>query len=252
MKSEKIKELLEKVKSGELDIDDALNILRGLPYQDLEFAKIDTHRTLRRGFPEVIFCEGKSREQLKEIIRRISETEDFIMATRADEDAFQFIKEVRDEAVYHKKARIVTVGELNERNSKGLILIVSAGTSDIPVAEEAYITAKYMGNRVEKIYDAGVAGIHRLLDKMEVLQQATVIVAVAGMEGALPSIVSGLVSSPVIAVPTSVGYGANLGGISALLTMLNTCSPGVVVVNIDNGFGGGYMAGLINRIGDGQ
>jgi hypothetical protein len=252
MRVERIKELLEKVKSGEIDIETALDTLKGLPYKDLDFAKIDTHRTLRRGFPEVIFCEGKSQEQLKKIIARLSEIDDFIMATRADETDYKAIKEVINDAEYHKDARIVTVGEFKKEETDGLVVVLCAGTSDIPVAEEAYITAKFMGNKVRKIYDVGVAGLHRLFDEMDVIQGARVIVAVAGMEGALPSIVSGLVASPVIAVPTSIGYGANFRGLSALLTMLNTCSPGVSVVNIDNGFGAGYMAGLINRIGDSE
>ncbi len=254
MDREKIRHLLEGVRTGTVKIDDALETLRSLPYEDLGFAKIDTHRALRTGFPEVVFCEGKTEEQLRAIAEKFPRDGETLMATRADRRKFDCIREVRPEAVYHEAARIVVVGKPPPKKTGGppkktggRILVVSAGTSDQPVAEEAAVTAETMGNEVERVYDVGVAGIHRLLDHGSRLQRANVIVTVAGMEGALASIVGGLVDCPVVAVPTSVGYGASFHGLSALLTMLNSCAPGVVVVNIDNGFGAGYVASLINR-----
>lgn len=246
MNTDSIRELLEKVSAGATGVDEALDVLRRLPYEDLGFAKIDTHRDLRTGFPEVVFCEGKTIEQIVGVVRSLP-AGGFLMGTRADAGMYGAVKAVRSDAVYHESARIILVGEGKEKRSGKAILVVSAGTSDQPVAEEAAVTAEAMGNAVERLYDVGVAGIHRLLSHREKLTEANVLVVVAGMEGALASIVGGLVDRPVIAVPTSVGYGASFHGLSALLTMLNSCAPGVAVVNIDNGFGAGYMASVINR-----
>jgi hypothetical protein len=249
MDREKLRRLLENVRIGKTGIDDALRALRSFPYQDLGYAKIDTHRDLRRGFPEVVLCRGKSIEQIAEIVESLSEA-DFIMATKADKRAFRAIKKVRKDAVYYEMAKIVLVGKNRKKKSKKIILVVTAGTSDIPIAEEAVITAEIMGNTVDRVYDIGVAGVHRLFGSREKLFNANVIVVVAGMEGALASIIGGMVDCPVIAVPTSVGYGANFEGLSALLSMLNCCAPGVVTVNIDNGFGAGYFASFINQMGN--
>jgi NCAIR mutase (PurE)-related protein len=243
---ERIENILEEVGAGRMKVAEALEQLRNLPFEDLGFAKIDTHRDLRTGCPEVIFCQGKTAEQIRAIVRRHPEADRFLMATRATAEMYDAIREERPDAVYHELARIVLVGKGREKISDGEILVVSAGTSDLPVAEEAAVTAEAMGNPVERLYDVGVAGIHRLLDRRDRLFRANVVITVAGMEGALASIVGGLVNCPVVAVPTSVGYGASFGGLSALLTMLNSCAPGVVVVNIDNGFGAGYVASLIN------
>ena len=250
MEREKIEELLENVKAGKIGVDEALRILKSLPYEDLGFAKIDTHRDLRRGFPEVILCQRKSIEQITKIIEKLSSKDEFIMATRVSKQVYEAIKKMRADAVYHEAARIVLIGERKGKATKKTVLVVSAGTADLPVAEEAAVTAEAMGNTVERLYDVGVAGVHRLFDNKERLFRANVIVVVAGMEGALASIVGGLVDKPVVAVPTSVGYGASFEGLAALLTMLNCCSPGVVVVNIDNGFGAGYFAGVINQMGE--
>ena len=246
MNTDSIRKLLEKVSTGSTGVDEALDALKRLPYEDLGFAKIDTHRDLRTGFPEVVFCEGKTLEQIAGVVGSLPEN-GFMMGTRADRDVYDAVKAVRSDAVYHEAARIVLVGKREGRRSEKAILVLSAGTSDQPVAEEAAVTAEAMGNAVERLYDVGVAGLHRLLAHGEKLSEANVLVVVAGMEGALASIVGGLVDRPVIAVPTSVGYGASFHGLSALLTMLNSCAPGVAVVNIDNGFGAGYIAGVINR-----
>jgi len=248
MNREKIAKLLEDVRSGAMGVDKAMEGLKSLPYDDLGFAKIDTHRSIRTGFPEVIFCEGKTTDQVREIVRRMLPQTSVILGMRAGEDVFRAVREVTDRVEYRREARAIVVGEKPECKSKGMILIVSAGTADLPVVEEAAVTAEVMGNRVEKLFDVGVAGVHRLIGNREKLVQANVIVVVAGMEGALPSVVGGLVDKPVIAVPTSVGYGANFSGLSALLTMLTSCVPGIGVVNIDNGFGAGYLAGMINRL----
>jgi len=252
MDRDKIKSILEEVREGHLSVDDALRALKSLPYEDLDFAKIDTHRHLRRGFPEVIFCREKTVEQVVSIVESFSKNNEFIMATKADKEMYQAIKKVRGDAIYHEAANIITAGKRKERapDSSKRILVVCAGTSDIPYAEEAAVTAEAMGNAVDRIYDIGVAGIHRLFEYQDTLFCANVIIVVAGMEGALASVVAGLVDCPVIAVPTSVGYGANFEGLSALLAMLNCCAPGVTVVNIDNGFGAGYAAGLINQMGE--
>jgi NCAIR mutase (PurE)-related protein len=250
MNREKIRTLLDEVKSGSLAVDEAMEKLKSLPYDDLGFAKIDTHRAMRTGFPEVIFCQGKTTDQVREIVRKMLPQTPVILGMRAGEDVYHAVREVAEKVEYRKAARAIVVGHVPEPDSKGLILIVSAGTADMPVVEEAAVTAEVMGNRVEKLFDVGVAGVHRLLGNREKLYAAKVIVVVAGMEGALPSVVGGLVDKPVIAVPTSVGYGANFHGLSALLTMLTSCVPGIGVVNIDNGFGAGYLAGLINRLSD--
>lgn len=250
MDREKIRKLLEAVKAGKIDIDDALRILRSLPYEDLGFAKIDTHRDLRKGFPEVILCKGKTLEQIAKIVERLSPGNEFIMATKANREVYEAIKRVKEDAVYHETAGIVLIGQREGKISKKTILVVSAGTADLPTAEEAAVTAEAMANTVERLYDIGVAGVHRLFHNKEKLFNANVIVVVAGMDGVLASIVGGLVDKPVVAVPTSVGYGASFDGLAALLTMLNCCAPGVAVVNIDNGFGAGYLASIINQMGE--
>ncbi len=247
MDSDQIRNLLNDVRGGKLEIDEAMRKLRDLPYEDLGFAKIDTHRDLRTGFPEVVFCEGKSPERLTAITAAIAARGGLLMATRADQAAVDAIQEVVPDAVYHEQARIVEAGTRKADKGSGTILVVSAGTADIPVAEEAAVTAEIMGNDVARLYDVGVAGLHRVLDRRDELDRASVVIVVAGMEGALASIVGGLTDKPVVAVPTSVGYGASFEGLSALLTMLNSCAPGVAVVNIDNGFGAGYFAATVNR-----
>lgn len=241
--------LLKDFKDGVISIDEAVGELKKLPYEDLGFANLDHHRNSRNGFPEVIFCQGKTIAQIETIIEKLALRNDVVMATRAEPEIFEALRKVRNDLSYHPEARIIVVNEKAVTNrSEKTIAIISAGTSDIPVAEEAAVTAETMGNRVERYYDIGVAGIHRLLSKIEMIKNANVLVVVAGMEGALPSVVAGLVEKPVIAVPTSVGYGASFNGLAALLAMLNTCASGVGVVNIDNGFGAGYLASTINRL----
>jgi hypothetical protein len=247
MNQERLRELLERVKSGELSIDEALNDLRALPFEDLGFAKVDHHRGIRQGFPEVIFCQGKTLEQVVEISRRIISKGSDLLVTRASREIYDSIHEIAPQARYNELAKAVILEQVPKKRLKG-VTIISAGTADLPVAEEAAETAWIMGNEVDRIYDVGVAGLHRLLGNLERIISANVLVVVAGMEGALASVVGGLVDKPVIAVPTSVGYGASFGGLAALLTMLNSCASGVAVVNIDNGFGAGYTASLINRI----
>lgn len=242
-----MEKMLKDFKSGKIEIEEVLDKLKSMPFEDLGFAKIDTHRTLRKGFPEVIFAKGKTTSQILKILEVMSRHNHNILATRADKKIYDAVKKVYDNAEYNETARTIVIKKQNPEPKKGTILILTAGTSDIPVAEEAVVTAEIMGNNVEKIYDVGVAGIHRLLDSKEKIFNADVIIVVAGMEGALASIVGGLAKAPVIAVPTSIGYGASFKGIAPLLTMLNTCSPGVVTVNIDNGFGAGYFASMINR-----
>ncbi|MFP4020261.1 MAG: nickel pincer cofactor biosynthesis protein LarB [Halanaerobium sp.] len=246
MNKEDIKAVLEKVKSGELEVDAAASSLKDLPFKDLGFAKVDNHRSLRNGFPEVIFCEGKSLDEIEGIVEEMLKHENNILASRASREVYQRLKKIAPEAVYHERPRMVFIEKQKLKKTKSKILVVSGGTSDMPVAEEAVVTAKALGNSVERLYDVGVAGIHRLLGNLDKLDQAEVIIVVAGMEGALASVVGGLVDKPVIAVPTSVGYGANFGGVSALLTMLNSCASGIGVVNIDNGFGAAYLASTIN------
>ncbi len=249
MKVDHIRHLLDKVKSGKLEVEEALEKLKILPYQDLGFAKIDTHRELRTDHPEVIFCPGKTPEQIVNIVERMREHGSTVMAARANKEVYQAIKNSLPEVKYYEKAKIAVLGKRKKKVSPQTILVVSGGTADMSVAEEAVVTAETMNNKVDRLYDVGVAGIHRLFDNKDKLFSANVLVVVAGMEGALPSVVGGLVSKPVIAVPTSVGYGASFKGLSALLTMLNSCAPGIAVVNIDNGFGAGYMASLINHMG---
>lgn len=218
-------------------------------YEDIGFAKIDHHRVKRKGFPEVIYCQGKTPQQIAKIAKKISQNSHNVLATRADKKAFQAIKKVLKKAKYYEKARIVTVKTTrNSQPATRNIAIITAGTADIPVAEEAAVTAEFLGLKVDRIFDVGVAGIHRLVKNMERIAKAKVLIVAAGMEGALPSVVGGLVDKPVIAIPTSVGYGANFKGLSALLTMMNTCAPGVAVVNIDNGFGAAVMAYYISRV----
>ncbi len=247
MEIERLKALLEQVKGGEVAVDDALQSLRTLPFEDLGFSKIDHHRQLRTGFPEVIFCQGKTVEHVQQISNRILAAGHPLLATRATSDMYEAVKEIQPEARYNELGRTISVAQSEGENIPG-ILVVSAGTSDLPVAEEAVETAAMMGNQPERLYDVGVAGLHRLIGNHEKLLTARVIIVVAGMEGALPSVVGGLVNCPVIAVPTSIGYGASFGGLAALLGMLNSCASGVTVVNIDNGFGAGYSASLINKL----
>ena len=244
-----LRKLLDNVKSGTVAVDTALEQLRRLPYDDMGFAKIDSRRHIRCGFPEVIFCQGKTTDQVVKIAQRILENDNNLLATRASADVYEAVSKIEPKAQYNELARTITVIQKDiEILSDGVILVVSAGTADIPVAEEAIVTAEMMGNHVERLYDVGVAGLHRLLGNKDRLFEANVLIVVAGMEGALASVVGGLVDKPVIAVPTSVGYGASFHGLSALLTMLNSCASGVSVVNIDNGFGAGYCAALINRV----
>ena len=248
MDSERLRKLLEAVRAGDVTPAEAAERLRHMPFEDLGFAKVDHHRALRCGFPEVIFCQGKTLEQVAAIVDRMAEHGSTILATRAGPEVYEAVRTGHPAAVYHAAARaIVLAGAEPCRTLDGVVAIVSAGTSDQAVAEEARVTAEVMGCRTETFYDVGVAGIHRLLAHTEALAKAAVVVVVAGMEGALASVVGGLVDGPVIGVPTSVGYGASFSGIAPLLTMLNSCAAGVGVVNIDNGFGGGYLAALILR-----
>jgi len=239
--------LLQEVRAGRTEPDEALNKLAGLPFEDLTYARVDHHRELRAGFPEVIFGQSKTPEHIVGIAERITASGSNLIVTRTTEQVYGLISEIVPDAEYHREARMITALADRTERGRGTIAVISAGTSDIPIAEEAAVTASAMGNRVWRIYDVGVAGIHRLLAEREGLQAARAVVVVAGMEGALPSVVGGLVSVPVIAVPTSVGYGASFGGLAALLGMLNSCASNVTVVNIDNGFGGGFVASLINR-----
>ncbi len=237
-----------KVRQGVLTADEAVERLRHLPFEDLDFAKVDHHRVLRNGMPEVIFGKGKTPEQVAGIFARLARHGGNILATRASEDQFQAVKKVVSRAEFRDLSRAIVLKRDRKKYGKGLIAVVSAGTSDIPVAEEALVTAELMGNDVQHFYDVGVAGIHRLLANRAALTKARVVIVCAGMEGALPSVVGGLVGVPVIAVPTSIGYGASFDGLAALLGMMNSCASNVSVVNIDNGFGAGYVASLINRL----
>lgn len=241
------RQILEKVKGGSLSIQEAEGMLRRQPFEDLGYAKLDTHRKVRSGFPEVIFCSGKADEHLLQIFGRLLEEEGEVFGTRASKEQYELIKSRYPKVEYDPISRIIKM-ERPDKVRKGRIAVCTAGTADIPVAEEAAQTAEYFGNNVDRIYDVGVAGIHRLLAHTEQIQEANCIVAVAGMEGALASVIGGLVDKPVIAVPTSVGYGASMHGISALLTMINSCANGIAVVNIDNGYGAGYLAAQMNRM----
>ncbi len=249
MNESRLKKILAEVREGRLGVEEATGLLRDLPYEDLGFARVDHHRSLRRGFPEVIFGQGKTEGQLAAIAASIRGRGQAVLITRLEPDKAEALAEKFPEAVYRPLSRTLTIGEPEAANGKGLILVMCAGTSDVGVAEEAAVTARIMGNEVAEVYDVGVAGLHRLLDAREEMARARVFVVVAGMEGALPSVVAGLVDKPVIAVPTSAGYGTSFGGLSALLAMLNSCASGVAVVNIDNGFGAGYVAAVINRLG---
>lgn len=242
-----IKQILEQVHDGQVSIEDAMHQFKNLPFEDIGYAKIDHHRGLRNGYPEVIYCENKATSHIRGIVEKMLIKGSNVLATRASKEVYEAIKDLSDKMEYNEMARLITIVQKPLEKSKNTILVMTAGTSDIAIAEEAAITAEMLGNTVTRLYDVGVAGIHRLLSNVDKLNEASVIVTVAGMEGALASVVGGLVDKPVIAVPTSVGYGANLGGISALLTMLNSCASGIGVVNIDNGFGGGYLASTINR-----
>jgi NCAIR mutase (PurE)-related protein len=248
MDTKLLEQLLAEVKSGQVSIEEALERLRTLPFENLGFACVDHHRHLRQGFPEVVFASGKSLDQIRAILTSLWARSDHILVTRLAPDHAADLAGDFPEARYYPDSRALTLnrGEVPERG-RGMIVVISAGTSDIPVAEEAAVTAGIMGHQVQTVYDCGVAGLHRLLAHQQLFRQATVFVVVAGMEGALPSVVGGLVDRPVIAVPTSVGYGASFGGLAPLLAMLNSCANGVAVVNIDNGFGAGYLAALINR-----
>ncbi len=248
MNSDALKKLFNDIKRGKLSSDEAVQRLRHLPFEDLGFANVDHHRALRVGMPEVIFGPGKTPAQLTEIFARLAKHGQNVLATRVTPDQVRAVKRKFRKAEFHELARAITLTRDETVYGKGKVVVVSAGTSDIPVAEEALVTAQIMGNEVQHVYDVGVAGIHRLLARREALTGARVIIVCAGMEGALPSVVGGLVGVPVIAVPTSVGYGASYQGIAALLGMLNSCASNVTVVNIDNGFGAGYVASIINRL----
>ncbi|MBN1836399.1 MAG: nickel pincer cofactor biosynthesis protein LarB [Spirochaetales bacterium] len=250
MLEDDLRELLSRVRAGSLEPKEALRKLKDLPFERLGFATLDHHRALRQGHPEAIFCQGKTLEQIRQIAARLMEQGSNILATRATPEVFRALAEMTDDLAYHEAARIVVLKPRAQGLSQGTILVITAGTADIPVAEEAAVTAEAMGHRIERRYDVGVAGIHRLLALRDRMEAAAVIVVVAGMDGALPSVVGGLTDKPVVAVPTSVGYGASLGGVAALLTMLNSCANGVVVVNIDNGFGAGCFAGRILRLAE--
>ena len=248
MNIDKLKNLLKQVKSEHISIEEAMAQLKSLPFEDMGFAKIDHHRSIRKGFPEVIWGEGKTSSQILSIMKQLKGKGENILITRLDEKKAKATRKVFPKSQYYNRSKVLTyLTHPVKCEGKGTILVITAGTTDIPVAEEAAITAQVMGNRVETLYDVGVAGIHRLLSERKKMEAARILIVVAGMEGALPSVVGGLVDKPVIAVPTSVGYGTSFGGITALLAMLNSCASGVAVVNIDNGFGAGYMASLMNR-----
>jgi len=250
MNTSKLTKLLQSVRSGKIDVGTALDRLKHLPFEDVSYAHIDHHRHLRHGMPEVIYCEGKTLEQVVGITRRMLKAGSDILATRASEAVYKAVKKLDRRAVYHKASRAIVIQDKEKTLTSGIVLVLTAGTSDIPVAEEAAVTAGMLGSTVQTVYDVGVAGIHRVLSKRETLDSARVIVVVAGMDGALPSVVGGLVDKPVIAVPTSVGYGAGFQGLAPLLTMLNSCASGIAVMNIDNGFGSGVLAHRINLLGE--
>jgi pyridinium-3,5-biscarboxylic acid mononucleotide synthase len=248
MSPDDLKKLLESVKNGEVEINSAVQQLKDLPFTDLGFAKIDNHRELRTGYPEVIFGSGKTVEHVVQIVSLMLAKNSNVLVTRATEAMYSAVCKIKPEAIYSNMARTITIKTKEIPVPETYISIVTAGTSDIPVAEEAAVTAEIFGNTVKRTFDVGVAGIHRLYDRLDEIRGARVVVVIAGMEGALPSIVGGLVDKPVIAVPTSIGYGASFGGIAALLGMLTSCSSGISVVNIDNGFGAGYLASMINKL----
>lgn len=240
--------ILEQVKAGQITIEEAEHYFKKQPYEELGYAKLDTHREIRSGFPEVVYCSGKPDEYLVSIYQKMYDDQGEVFGTRAEQRQYELVREVLPQITYDTVSHILKIEKENKKRY-GKIAVCTAGTADIPVAEEAAQTAEYFGSNVERIYDVGVSGIHRLLSKLDIIQEANCVVAVAGMEGALASVLGGLVSRPVIAVPTSVGYGASMHGLSALLTMINSCANGIAVVNIDNGYGAGYMATQINRLG---
>lgn len=246
-----IKELLEKVKIGEMELSRAEEILKELPYENLGYANLDHHRQLRNGYGETVYCESKTAEQIEGILHSFQKMGSNVMGTRVKPEQYTYLKERFPELIYHPEARIIMLMD-HPVEQVGMVAVCTAGTSDIPVAEEAALTAEAHGNEVVRLYDVGVAGLHRLLAHMDEIMSASVIIAIAGMEGALASVIGGLADCPVIAVPTSIGYGASFGGVSALLSMLNSCASGVSVVNIDNGFGAGYLASMINHITEGK
>lgn len=243
-----LRDMLEKIRTGEVSVEEAERYFAKKPFEDMGYAKLDSQREIRSGYPEVVYCSGKADEHLSRIFEALYRENGEVLGTRASKEQYELVKRSIPEVTYDSISRILKVEKV-EKERKGLIAVCTAGTADIPVAEEAAQTAEYFGNRVERIYDVGVSGIHRLLSRVDDIRAANCVVAVAGMEGALASVIGGLVENPVIAVPTSVGYGANMGGISALLTMINSCANGIAVVNIDNGYGAGYMASQINRLG---
>jgi NCAIR mutase (PurE)-related protein len=248
MEPEKLKELLLSFKEGKISLGKIVEHLKYLPFEDLGFARIDHHRSLRKGFPEVIYGQGKTPEQLIAIIEKMLSSNQTVLVTKLEKATYDKLKKQVQEIEYNEQAQAAAINRSSKITGEGIILVITAGTSDIPVAEEAAFTAEVMGNKVHRLYDVGVAGIHRLLQEKDILFSAKIIIVAAGMEGALPSVVAGLVPAPVIAIPTSVGYGTSFGGLSALLAMLNSCSSGVAVMNIDNGFGAGYFASLVNRL----
>lgn len=248
MDERSLRQLLSQVRDGKVTLEQAVEKLKDLPFEDMGYAKLDYHRAIRTGYPEVVYCPGKTTHHIVAIFKKLSERHANVLATRANPDIYRAVKAEVKEAEYHELARAITLRRDRTHRGIGKIVVVSAGTADLPVAEEAVVTAEMFGNCVERLYDVGVAGIHRLLGHRHVFKDASVVIVVAGMEGALASVVGGLTDKPVIAVPTSVGYGANFQGLSALLAMLTSCAAGVTVVNIDNGFGAGYAASLINRV----
>lgn len=243
-----IETLLREIKDGSKSVEEALDILHDFPFTDLGYAKIDNHREIRTGYPEIVYCAGKTTDQVTGIFRLMAGKKNNVIGTRAGREMYDAVKDIFPEAIWYPVARIISIPFRETKRPDTAIAVITAGTSDIPVAEEAAVTAELLGNNILRIYDAGVAGIHRLVDKLPEIRKCRVVIVIAGMEGALASVVGGLVSTPVIAVPTSVGYGASFGGISALLAMLTSCSSGVTVVNIDNGFGAGFSASMINQM----
>ncbi len=241
------REVLEAVKENRLTVEEAVEELKQSSYENMGYARVDLNRELRTGFPEVIFCQGKTVEQARHIFEKLYEKNGLVLATRASYEQFEAVKALVPSAVYHEAARAITAVK-TERKPAGLVAVCTGGTADIPVAEEAAVTAEMCGAKVERIYDIGISGLHRLLDALPQIRRANAVVAIAGMEGALASVLAGQIDKPVVAVPTSVGYGANFGGLSALMTMINSCATGIGVVNIDNGFGGGYLAAQINKL----
>lgn len=248
MNETKLKQILEDIREGKMDVDQGIKMFKDFDYKELDYAKIDNHRQLRTGYPEVVFGQNKTPEQIEGIVKYMLEHDNNILVTRTTEEVYVRIKKICDKAVFNPSARTLTIRQTEYKPTEHHIAIVSAGTSDMPVTEEAAVTAEIFDNEVKRYHDVGVAGIHRFYDHVNEIRKARVVITVAGMEGALPSIVGGMVDKPVIAVPTSVGYGANFGGVSALLGMLTSCASGVSVVNIDNGFGAGYLASMINKL----